>query len=212
MILSGVEIQRCVEETRRLKLKGTFDPEGVHRGIPLIDLEPFDPDRLNPNSYNCSIGDTLRVYDWMRMGSVGLTPNGSYVTCLDPKADNPTRTLKIPESGLVLIPGTLYLAATAEWTETFGLVPEIDGRSSSARLGIQTHAAAGLGDVGFYGNFVLEITVAHPVKVYPGMQLVQIKYHTVSPDYVPYKGRYQGQCGPTASRYHLTEAPNNGKP
>ena len=44
--------------------------------------------------------------------------------------------------------------------------PFLEGKSSTGRLGIDIHAPAGKGDVGFCGNWTLEISVKQPVKVY----------------------------------------------
>ena len=66
-----------------------------------IFIEPFDKSRLNPNSYNLRLHDELVVYT-----------NG----ILDMKKDNPSQTIKIPKSGLVLFPGRLYLGRTQERT------------------------------------------------------------------------------------------------
>ena len=107
-----------------------------------------------------------------------------------------------PDGGLVLTPGILYLARTAEYTETFNCVPCIEGRSSVGRLGIDVHATAGFGDVGFCGTWTLEISVIHPVRVYPYMEICQIVYTTISADHDNYKGKYLGQVEPVASRIH----------
>lgn len=115
---------------------------------------------------------------------------------LDPKKDNETVDIEIPEEGYILVPGILYLGETMEYTETYGLIPNIDGRSTTGRLGIEIHRTAGFGDVGFKGKWTLEITVTHPVIVYPGMEIGQIYYETVDGDSsMQYNGKYQNQQG-----------------
>ena len=52
-------------------------------------------------------------------------------------------------------------------------------KSSAGRLGIDIHATAGKGDVGFCGNWTLEISVKQPVKVYKGMPIGQLIYFPV---------------------------------
>lgn len=93
-----------------------------------IVIEPWDERRVNPNSYNVSLAPELMVYT---------------EACLDPRQANRTRTVPIPEEGLVLTPGKLYLGRTNEWTETYGLVPKLEGRSSIGRLGLFIHVTAG---------------------------------------------------------------------
>jgi dCTP deaminase len=77
-----------------------------------------------------------------------------------------------------------------------------------ARLGIESHISAGFGDIGFVGNWTLEITVVHPIKIYPGMRIGQVYFHEVSqkhnlPQY-RYKGKYKHQItGPQESLAYL---------
>ena len=120
---------------------------------------------------------------------------------LDPKKDNETTDIEIPEEGYVLIPGILYLGETMEYTETYGLVPNIDGRSTTGRLGIEVHRTAGFGDTGFKGKWTLEITVTHTVIVYPGMEIGQLYYETIEGDTsMSYNGKYQNQQGVQAAK------------
>jgi dCTP deaminase len=140
-----------------------------------IVIEPFDPTALGGNSYDVRLSQWLRVYEpterWF--GSGGGQP------VLDAKVDNPTREVVIDDRGMVLVPGQLYLASTVEYTETHAHVPYLDGRSSVGRLGISIHETAGRGDVGFCGHWTMEVTVVHPVRVYAGMRVGQLTFHTV---------------------------------
>lgn len=120
---------------------------------------------------------------------------------LDYKQANETIDIEIPEEGYVLRPGLLYLGETEEYTETYGLIPNIDGRSTMGRLGIEIHRTAGFGDNGFKGKWTLEITVTHPVIVYPGMEIGQIYYETIDGDSsMTYNGKYQNQEGVVAAK------------
>ena len=146
-----------------------------------IIIEPFRPSQLNPNSYNLTLHDELLVYD---------SP------VLDMKKPNPAHTIRIPESGLRLEPGRLYLGRTREFTRTEGFVPMLEGRSSVGRLGLFIHVTAGFGDVGFAGYWTLEIFCVQPIVIYPGVELCQIYYHTIQGDYEPYRsGKYQNNQG-----------------
>lgn len=141
-----------------------------------IIIEPFNENQLNPNSYNLRLHDKLLVY---------------HDNNLDMKKDNPVREITIPEKGLWLYPGELYLGRTVEYTETNNLVPGLDGRSSIGRLGINVHATAGFGDDGFYGFWTLEVSVVKPIKIYPNIEICQIYYHDIIGERKPYQGKYQ---------------------
>lgn len=161
MILSGKEIQR-------------------HMGKDIV-IQPFDPKRLNPNSYNLSLHNQLLVYE---------------NRLLDMKLPNPVKTLTIPESGLVLEPDKLYLGRTNEFTQTDRFVPMLEGRSSVGRLGLFIHVTAGFGDVGFAGYWTLEIFCVQPIRIYPNVEICQIYYHDIQGDYDLYQsGKYQNNTG-----------------
>lgn len=129
-----------------------------------IVIEPFDRKYLGSNSYDVHLGKHLAVYD---------------AKILDAKAHNTISHFDIPEEGYVLQPGTLYLGVTEEYTETHNHVPFLEGKSSTGRLGIDIHATAGKGDVGFCNTWTLEISCVHPVRIYAGMPIGQLIYFPV---------------------------------
>ena len=147
-----------------------------------VVIDPWDERRLNPNSYNLSLHDELLVYDDLELDMA--------------KPARYTRH-RIPEEGLMLAPHRLYLARTAERTETRNLVPMLEGRSSVGRLGLFIHVTAGFGDVGFCGFWTLEMFCVQPVRIYAGVEIGQIFYHTLEGDQVAYAegsgpgGKYQ---------------------
>jgi dCTP deaminase len=77
------------------------------------------------------------------------------------------------------MPDVFYLGVTEEYTETHDHVPFLEGKSSIGRLGIDIHATAGKGDVGFCNYWTLEISVKQPVRVYAGMPIGQLIYFEV---------------------------------
>lgn len=101
---------------------------------------------------------------------------------LNPKKKNKTHEYKIPKEGLIIKPGVLYIGATIEVAGSSELIPMYEGRSSMARLGIQSHLAAGFGDIGFESNWTLEIVVVHPVVVYAKQRIGQVFFYTVNKD------------------------------
>lgn len=130
-----------------------------------IKIEPFDHNCLGTNSYDVHLGFYLATYK---------------DRVLDARKHNEIEVFEIPENGFVLQPDTLYLGVTLEYTETHAAVPFLEGKSSVGRLGIDIHATAGKGDVGFCNTWTLEISCTQPVRVYKGMSIGQLIYFKVS--------------------------------
>jgi deoxycytidine triphosphate deaminase len=82
--------------------------------------------------------------------------------------------------------------------------------SSLGRLGLLIHSTAGFIDAGFDGHITLELAnvASLPITLYPGMKIGQVSFmQMTTPAERPYgKGatgsKYQGQRGPTPSRYY----------
>lgn len=165
-ILTGAEIQRQYEAGA-------------------ITIEPFDPERLNPNSYNFTLGDRLRAYT---------------APVLDARIENPSTEIAIPADGFVLRPGQLYLATTAEVLGGTAFAPTFAARSSIARLGLSIHLSSGLGDIGYIGQWTLQLVATEAVRVYPGMEIGQMMWWTPVGETSCYTGKYQDSRGPQASR------------
>ncbi len=97
------------------------------------------------------------------------------------------------------------------------LVARLEGKSSLGRLGLLIHSTAGFIDPGFDGHVTLELSnVANlPITIYAGMKIGQLSFvQLTEPAAAPYGGgalgsKYQGQTGPTPSRYWQNFA---GKP
>jgi len=132
-----------------------------------IVIEPYDRTYLGTNSYDVHLGKYLAVYTDRE---------------IDAKKHNPIQEFEIGEDGFVLQPGVLYLGVTEEYTETHAHVPFLEGKSSIGRLGIDIHATAGKGDVGFCNHWTLEISCIQPVRVYAGMPVGQLIYFEVKGD------------------------------
>ena len=132
-----------------------------------IKIEPFRRDCLGSNSYDVHLGKTLAVYA---------------DSILDARKHNPINSFEIPPEGFILQPNILYLGVTDEYTETLKHVPFLEGKSSVGRLGIDIHATAGKGDIGFCNYWTLEISVKQPVRVYHGMPIGLLIYFEVRGD------------------------------
>jgi len=141
-----------------------------------IVIEPFRRDCLGTNSYDVHLGRYLAVYS---------------DRILDAKKHNQVKHFEISEEGIVLQPGTLYLGVTEEYTETHSAVPFLEGKSSVGRLGIDIHATAGKGDVGFSNTWTLEISCVQPVRIYAGMPIGQLIYFLIDGDIENYYNKKQ---------------------
>jgi dCTP deaminase len=141
-----------------------------------IVIEPFRRNCLGTNSYDVHLGKTMATYE---------------DRILDARKHNQIHYFELPEEGYVLHPGTLYLGVTEEYTESHHAVPFLEGKSSVGRLGIDIHATAGKGDVGFCNTWTLEISCIQPVRVYPGMPIGQLIYFGVEGDIQNYYNKKQ---------------------
>ena len=139
-----------------------------------IVIEPYDRACLGTNSYDVHLSRHLATYR---------------DRVLDARKHNEIQSIEIPENGFVLHPNTLYLGVTEEYTETHRTVPFLEGKSSVGRLGIDIHATAGKGDVGFCNTWTLEISCTHPVRVYAGMPIGQLIYFRVDGEIETYYNR-----------------------
>lgn len=152
-----------------------------------ITIDPFTEDQLNPNSYNFKLGNKLLIYN-------------DYI--LDAKKENEVREIEIPEEGLTLAPGTIYLGCTREVIGSEHFVSIIRGRSSIGRLGLFINITADLIDLGSIGQLTLQLNAVQPVTVYAGMKIGQVTFWKVCGDISKYKGRYQNSKGPIPSKMY----------
>ncbi len=210
MILSGQKISRIVNETKVQKQLDVFD-SAVCR--PSVDIEPFNPENINPHSCNLTIGNKLLIYevarplhDWYREtekhgAAIFSGPNPPLPKALNPRKKNPTVEFIVDEEeGFTLYPGIIYLANTIEKVTAYGLAPQIDGRSSFGRLGLIIHLTAGYIDSGFSGNYTLELTVIQPFILFPFVPICQVTFEHIDGNVTDYTGKYNGQTDPTPSR------------
>lgn len=165
-----------------------------------IHISPFNPKHICPNSYDVTLADTLKVYD-LSQNETYIDGRGREVPYLDMKKQNSIKTIKIPEEGMILEPNKLYIGSTVEEIGSEWFIPGYEGRSSPARLGINSHQTAGFGDIGFKSKWTLELSVIHPVKVYAHTRIGQIYFINVNENAVKelYDGKYINQSEPQES-------------
>src|ERR1051325_2757730 len=166
-----------------------------------IEIDPFDADWVQPSSVDLHVDNSFRVFRNSRYPYIDVKREQSDLTEL----------VDVPNGEpFILHPGEFVLGSTAERVRLpDDLVARLEGKSSLGRLGLLIHSTAGYVDPGWDGHVTLELSnVARlPVTIYPGMKIGQISFVQLSePAEHPYGSgevgsKYQGQRGPTPSRY-----------
>jgi dCTP deaminase len=172
-----------------------------------IGIDPLDEDAVQPSSVDVRLGSTFRVFANHR--HLAIDPHAV-------QADLTDIVEKGAEEPFVLHPGEFVLGSTLERiTLPDDVVARLEGKSSLARLGLVVHSTAGFIDAGFDGDVTLELSnvATLPILLHPGMRVAQLAFFQLDgPAEFPYGSKkvgskYQGQRGPTASRYHLNLVP-----
>ncbi|MBF4625455.1 dCTP deaminase [Clavibacter sp. VKM Ac-2872] len=166
MILTG-------EEIRRQRRSGR------------IEMNPFNPQQLNPNSYDLTMGTTVGRYK---------------EAILDASVENAMAFHEMGPGGEVIEPGKIVLGHTVEVFGSDHFVPIVRAKSSVARLGLFIHVTADLVDIGWHGQLTLQLHAVQPLRVYPGMLVAQITFWVPKGEIGLYDGKYQHSTGPVASR------------
>jgi dCTP deaminase len=219
-ILTGPGIEKASREGRisiSRKVDGRYVP-----------VEPnSDGERpAGPASYDLTLGRTVSVYKAVTEADFSGSVPGALVrpswgspyssipfrpsrasgppNYLDAASENEVASYEMDDRGLLLMPGVGYLMHTEERVKTDRFVPIVDGKSSIGRLFCQVHWTAGFGDPGFDGQYTLEVAVLAPLRLYPGMRICQIRFHTTEGGDRGYarNGTYVGDFseGPVPSR------------
>lgn len=160
-------------------------------------IDPFDRSLLQPSSVDVRIEGAFRVFHNNRRPLIDVRES----------TEDLTELVEVEDGGrFILHPGEFVLGSTLERVAIpDDLVARLEGKSSLGRLGLLIHSTAGYIDPGFEGTITLELSnVARlPIAIYPGMPIGQISFlQMTTPVDRPYRGKYGGQRGPTASRYH----------
>jgi dCTP deaminase len=182
MVLSDRTIRRLLDEGR-------------------IGIEPYEEELLQPSSVDVRVDRLFRVFRNSRYPFIDVKQEMEELTELV-EVD--------PEEAFILHPGEFVLGSTLERiTLPDDLVARLEGKSSLGRLGLLIHSTAGFIDPGWDGHVTLELSnVANlPITIYYGMKIGQLSFVQLSePAEHPYGtgvlgSKYQGQIGPTPSRY-----------
>jgi dCTP deaminase len=166
-----------------------------------IGIDPYDPALMQPSSLDVRVDRLFRVF------------RNSRYPYIDVKHEQEELTELVEVDGdeaFILHPGEFVLGSTLEQVRLpDDLVARLEGKSSLGRLGLLIHSTAGFIDPGFDGHVTLELSnVANlPITIYPEMKIGQLSFMQLSePAERPYGtdgmgSKYQGQRGPTPSRY-----------
>ncbi|HET8929388.1 MAG TPA: dCTP deaminase [Acidimicrobiales bacterium] len=166
-----------------------------------ITIDPLDESMIQPSSVDVTVDRYFRVFRNHTMGLIDVKTN----------LEDLTELVEIPEDDrFILHPGEFVLGATAERVALGDdLVARLEGKSSLGRLGLLIHSTAGFVDAGWDGYLTLELSnvATLPITLYPGMKIGQISFLSMTTSAErPYGSaelgsKYQGQRGPTPSRY-----------
>jgi len=168
-----------------------------------IVIDPFDPTCVQPASVDIRLDRFFRVF---------RSSKHAYIDLAKP-LDDITELVEVNERDpFILHPGEFVLGSTRERLKLANdLVSRVEGKSSLGRLGLLIHSTAGFVDPAWDGHITLELSNVNtlPITLYPGMRVGQLSFFPLtSPAERPYGSpelgsSYQGQTGPTPSRYKL---------
>jgi dCTP deaminase len=168
-----------------------------------IVIEPFDARCLQPASVDVRLDAQFRVFRSSRHPYIDLAKG----------VDDITELVSVsPEAPFILHPGEFVLGSTLERLRLGNdIVSRVEGKSSLGRLGLLIHSTAGFIDPAWDGHITLELSNVNtiPITLYPRMRIGQLSFFQLSsPAERPYGSpelgsSYQGQSGPTPSRYRL---------
>jgi dCTP deaminase len=167
-----------------------------------IGIDPFDPNCIQPASLDIRLDHRFRVF---------RSSHHPYIDLARP-LDDVTELVEVGDSPFILHPNEFVLGSTRERIRLpDDLVSRVEGKSSLGRLGLLIHSTAGFIDPAWNGHITLELSNVNnlPITLYPGMRIGQLSFFRLSsPAERPYGSpelgsSYQGQSGPTPSRYRL---------
>jgi dCTP deaminase len=166
-----------------------------------IEIDPYDPGLLQPSSVDVRVDRYFRVFHNSRY---------PYIDVREPQ-DELTELVEVDgDTAFILHPREFVLGSTLERIRLpDDLVARLEGKSSLGRLGLLIHSTAGFIDPGWDGHVTLELSNVSnlPITIYHGMKIGQLSFvQLTEPAASPYGStglgsKYQGQRGPTPSRY-----------
>lgn len=178
-----------------------------------ILIRNYGKENVGTESIDLTLGKFMKRLE--TNDNIFIPEYDAYMKCVNPSKQQiytdltsheyPNRALGENQMGFFLRPGELYLAATNEFIGTKKYHMALHDKSSLMRIGVSTHGNSGFGDLGFFGNWTLEIQVVKETILFIGMTICQISFQEVSGevDYL-YSDR-------KSSKYHLQEGPTESR-
>mgnify|MGYP001040600750 CR=1 FL=1 len=164
--------------------------EMVNKGT--LVIRPLESSQVQPASVDIRLGSTFCVIEDSPTGIITL--------------DRAANCRTIRTDTYVLLPGQFVLATTMEYFELpDNLTAFVEGRSSLGRMGLFIQNA-GWVDPGFRGEITLELYNANrcAIELKAGRRVGQLVFAKMdAPAQNPYRGKYQGQTGATASKVFM---------
>lgn len=181
----------------------------------LIEGE-INPKQVQPNSVDLTLGNTYKIIRPNDRFLPSVEVGTEYVPYIDLRKEIEYESGSV-SSSFMIPPGEFILLASNEVLNIpNGILAFVQGRSSIARVGIQTEQA-GLIDAGFRGTITFEVYNETPyyMALYPGMRIAQLYFFKALPADVPYgsdKGsKYANQIEATGSKIYMDPELQNDK-
>jgi deoxycytidine triphosphate deaminase len=202
-VLSDETILKYMKKGLLIKQSGDVNHNSISYNT-WIDL--IAKNQLQPNSFDL----TISPYYKSIIGN-SLNINEAYIDCSKEIKYN-AKLFENDGAGTlyhILEPGEFVLLSSKETLNIpNGILAFVQGRSSIARIGIQTEQA-GLIDAGFHGTITFEVynETKYPIKIYEGMRVAQVYFFKSQYAIAPYgythtgsRSKYQDQFYPTGSK------------
>jgi dCTP deaminase len=138
-----------------------------------IVLKPFDEARLQPVSYDISLGNKF------------ILNEESQTKLIDPakKIFAKSREITVRDGEeFILHPGISILGVSKEYFGSDHFLIQLGGKSSLARVGLMIHNTAGIINPGHFLCVTLELSNQNnvPIIIRPGMPIAQIMFSMLS--------------------------------
>jgi dCTP deaminase len=150
-----------------------------------ITISPYSSTYIEPNSYGFHLASHFICYD---------------EPIVDPHKKSKENHFTITPEGYCLEPKKFYLASTLETMGSPFYAATLYARRSTSTMGVWIQFSAPLGHTGAIIPWTLEITVSHPVIVYPNMLIGKIAFWKSLGVPISYDGKYSGSTDVVSSR------------
>ena len=168
-----------------------------------IKIGNFDKTKIYQNSYAITLGNKISFYSLtdyaVQIGQISKDstfenygmiavekPNDNNncgyiraVPYLDSMRENTMLVKNIPDDGYILLPRILYIVETNEsiWSDKY--LAEVSCIPHLSRLGITINTSSGYTNITNDFKYILTVEVVHPIKIYKGMKIGQVYFHTI---------------------------------